>query len=61
METIAITFAIFWILAIVFRWLWINFLRDFLIVLLPPSDHPHADELESLHRDFDRAFGEKRK
>jgi hypothetical protein len=61
MEFIVITFAIFWILAIVFRWLWINFLRDFLIVLLPPSDHPNAHELESMHRDFDRAFGEKRK
>lgn len=58
---ILIAFAFFWVLAIVFRWAWNEYLREFFTILLPPSDHPNADELESMHRDYDRAFGNKRR
>jgi hypothetical protein len=40
---------------------WNFFLRDFCIVLLPPRDHPKAEEMEGLFNAYDKAFTEKKR
>lgn len=54
-------FIFFWVVSIVFRWAWNAFLRDFLIVILPPRDHPDSDEMEGLFDAYDKAFREKKR
>ena len=59
MKTILCFFIFFFVVAIVFRWAWNFFLRDFFIIMLPPSNHHSADEMEGLFDAYDKAFTEK--
>ena len=54
-------FIFFFVVAIVFRWAWNIFLRDFCIILLPPRDDPRAEEMEGLFDAYDKAFTEKKR
>lgn len=61
MKTLFAILIVCWILSIVFCWVWNFFLRDFCIVLLPPRDHPKAEEMEGLFNAYDKAFTEKKR
>lgn len=61
MKTILCFFIFFFVVAIVFRWAWNFFLRDFFIIMLPPRDDPRSDEMEGLFDAYDKAFTEKKR
>lgn len=61
MKSIIIVLIVCWILSIIFRWFWNFFLRDFCIIMLPPSNHHSADEMEGLFDAYDKAFTEKKR
>lgn len=61
MKSIIIVLIVCWILSIIFRWFWNFFLRDFCIIMLPPSDDPNADEMEDLFRAYDKTYTDKKR
>jgi hypothetical protein len=61
MNTFIAAFIFFFVLAMVFRWVWNFFLRDFCMILLPPIDHPNAEEMEGLFDAYDKAYTDKKR
>jgi len=61
MNTFIAAFIFFFVLAMVFRWVWNFFLRDFCMILLPPRDHPNAEEMEGLFDAYDKAYTDKKR
>lgn len=61
MKTLLCVFIFFFVVAMVFRWAWNAFLRDFCIVLLPDRDHRNAEEMEDMFKTYDEAYRDKKR